>query len=53
MVYWIMGLLCYVLILVGMGTPNIRIKIGIVSRDFADMSPAAKEFVQMLEENFK
>ena len=34
-------------------TPNIRIKIGIVSRDFADMSPAAKEFVQMLEENFK
>lgn len=34
-------------------TPKIRIKIGIVSRDFADMSPAAKEFVQMLEENFK
>ena len=23
-------------------TPNIRIKIGIVSRDFADLSPAAK-----------
>ena len=30
-------------------TPLVRIKIGIVTRDFADLSPAAKEFVRMLE----
>ena len=30
-------------------TPLVRIKIGIVTRDFADLSPAAKEFVGMLE----
>lgn len=32
--------------------PAVQIKIGIISRDFADLSPAAKEFVRMLEENF-
>lgn len=30
-------------------TPLVRIKIGIVTRDFADLSPAAKAFVRMLE----
>ena len=34
-------------------TPMVRIEIGIVSRDFADLSPAAKEFIRMLKENFK
>lgn len=33
--------------------PMIRIKIGITSRDFEGLSPAAKEFVRMLKENFK
>lgn len=34
-------------------TPKVRIEIGIISRDFADLSPAAKAFVRMLTENFK
>lgn len=32
--------------------PAVQIKVGIISRNFADLSPAAKEFVRMLEENF-
>ena len=30
-------------------TPLVQIKIGIVTRDFAELSTAAKEFIRMLE----
>lgn len=34
-------------------TPMVQIKIGISSRDFSNLSPAAKEFVRVLKESIK